>query len=77
MRASQALTYEPAACWRRLQQSKEFFFEDLDAHMKAPTRAPSWSDESCVVEPNTEMEKARNAVSQFLRFLAAALEDSF
>ena len=34
MRASEALTYEPAACWRRLQQSKEFFFEDLDAHLK-------------------------------------------
>src|SRR5262245_31526517 len=34
MRASEALTFEPAACWRRLQQSKEFFFEDLDAHMK-------------------------------------------
>src|SRR5262249_2268056 len=34
MRASEALTYEPAACWRRLQESKEFFFEDLEAHMK-------------------------------------------
>lgn len=34
MRASEALTYEPAACWRRLQESKEFFFEDLDAQMK-------------------------------------------
>ena len=34
MRASEALTYEPAACWRRLQQSKEFFFEDLEAQMK-------------------------------------------
>ena len=34
MRASEALTYEPAACWQRLQQSKEFFFEDLEAHMK-------------------------------------------
>ena len=34
MRASEALSYEPAACWRRLQESKEFFFEDLDAHMK-------------------------------------------
>lgn len=34
MRASEALTYEPAACWRRLQESKEFFFEDLEAQMK-------------------------------------------
>jgi len=34
MRASQALTFEAAACWQRLQQSKEFFFEDLDAQMK-------------------------------------------
>ena len=34
MRASETLSYEPAACWRRLQESKEFFFEDLDAHMK-------------------------------------------
>src|SRR2546421_11986312 len=34
MRASEALTFEPAACWQRLQQSKEFFFEDLDAQMK-------------------------------------------
>ena len=35
MRAYEALTYEPAACWRRLQQAKpEFFFEDLDALMK-------------------------------------------
>lgn len=35
MRASEALTYEPAACWRRLQQANpEFFFEDLDVLMK-------------------------------------------
>jgi putative transposase len=35
MRASEALTYEPAACWQRLQATKgEFFFEDLDALMK-------------------------------------------
>jgi len=35
MRADEALTYEPAACWRRLQASKhEFFFEDLDQLMK-------------------------------------------
>jgi len=35
MRACEALTYEPAACWRRLQQAKhEFFFEDLDQLMK-------------------------------------------
>jgi putative transposase len=35
MRASEALTYEPAACWRRLQATKhEFFFEDLDQLMK-------------------------------------------
>jgi transposase-like protein len=35
MRACEALSYEPAACWRRLQQAKhEFFFEDLDQLMK-------------------------------------------
>src|SRR3989440_1996320 len=35
MRACEALDFEPAACWRRLQQSKhEFFFEDLEAQMK-------------------------------------------
>ena len=35
MRACEALTYEPAACWRRLQQTKhEFFFEDLEQLMK-------------------------------------------
>ncbi len=35
MRASEALNFEPAACWRRLQASKhEFFFEDLDQLMK-------------------------------------------
>ncbi len=39
MRASEALTYEPAACWRRLQATKsEFFFEDLDELMKARQR---------------------------------------
>ena len=35
MRACEALTYEPAACWQRLQAAKsEFFFEDLDQLMK-------------------------------------------
>jgi len=35
MRASEALTYEPAACWQRLQAAKdEFFFADLDQLMK-------------------------------------------
>ena len=35
MRASEALTYEPAACWQRLQATNsEFFFEDLDQLMK-------------------------------------------
>lgn len=35
MRASEALSYEPAACWRRLQETKhEFFFEDLDQLLK-------------------------------------------
>jgi transposase-like protein len=35
MRACEALSYEPAACWRRLQATKhEFFFEDLDQLMK-------------------------------------------
>ena len=35
MRASEALTYEAAACWQRLQAAKsEFFFEDLDQLMK-------------------------------------------
>ncbi len=36
MRASEALSYEPAACFRRLQQANpEFFLEDLDQMMKA------------------------------------------
>src|SRR5262245_15930211 len=35
MRAVEALSYEPAACWRRLQATKsEFFLEDLDQLMK-------------------------------------------
>jgi len=34
MRACEALVIEPAASWRRLQSSKEFFFEDLDELMK-------------------------------------------
>jgi putative transposase len=35
MRACEALSYEPAAAWQRLQQAKhEFFFEDLDQLMK-------------------------------------------
>jgi len=35
MRASEALNFEPAACWQRLQEAKsEFFFEDLDDLMK-------------------------------------------
>jgi transposase-like protein len=35
MRACEALTFEPAACWERLQAAKsEFFFEDLDELMK-------------------------------------------
>src|SRR5438034_1187305 len=35
MRACEALNFEPAACWRRLQQAKhEFFFENLEAQMK-------------------------------------------
>jgi putative transposase len=35
MRACEALSYEPAAVWRRLQQAKhEFFFEDLDQLMQ-------------------------------------------
>ena len=35
MRAVEALTYEAAACWRRLQASKhELFFEDLEQLMK-------------------------------------------
>ncbi len=35
MRASEALSYEPAACWRRLQAAKhELFFQDLDQLMK-------------------------------------------
>ena len=34
MSASTALVIEPAASWRRLQQSSEFFFQDLDAQMK-------------------------------------------
>jgi len=39
MRASEALSYEPAACWQRLQAAKgEFFFEDLDQLMKQQYR---------------------------------------
>jgi transposase-like protein len=34
MSTSTALVIEPAASWRRLQQSSEFFFEDLDTQMK-------------------------------------------
>lgn len=34
MNANSALVIEPAASWRRLQQSSEFFFEDLEAQMK-------------------------------------------
>ena len=35
MRAVEALTYEPAVCWQRLQAAKsEFFFEDFDQLMK-------------------------------------------
>src|SRR3990172_80178 len=35
MRACEALTYEPAAAWRRLQLANpEFFFEDLDPLLK-------------------------------------------
>jgi putative transposase len=34
MNANRALVIEPAASWRRLQQSNEFFFEDLDGQMK-------------------------------------------
>ena len=34
MNANRALVIEPAASWQRLQQSNEFFFEDLDAQMK-------------------------------------------
>jgi transposase-like protein len=39
MNANPALVIEPAASWRRLQPAKhEFFFEDLDAPMKAHPR---------------------------------------
>jgi transposase-like protein len=39
MRACEALTYEPAAVWRRLQHAKhEFFFEDLDQLMQQQYR---------------------------------------
>src|SRR5215468_6782295 len=35
MRSNEALNYEPAACWRRLQAAKhQSFFEDLDEVMK-------------------------------------------
>jgi len=34
MRACEALIYEPAACWQRLQHANEFFLQDLDAQMK-------------------------------------------
>lgn len=38
VRAYEALVIEPARSWQRLQQSKEFFFEDLDQQMKDPHR---------------------------------------
>ena len=38
MNANRALVIEPAASWRRLQQSNEFFFEDLEAQMKEQHR---------------------------------------
>ena len=34
MRACEALSYEPAACWQRLQHANEFFLQDLDVQMK-------------------------------------------
>jgi len=34
VRAKTALVIEPASSWQRLQQAKEFFFEDLDEQMK-------------------------------------------
>ena len=37
MNANCALVIEPAASGRRLQESNEFFFEDLDAQMTAPS----------------------------------------
>lgn len=49
VRASEALSYEPAAMWRRLQASKgEFFFEDLDALMKERHR--QFLDEMMLLE---------------------------
>jgi len=38
MRANQALTFEPTACWQRFQQSKEYFFEDLEELLKESYR---------------------------------------
>ncbi len=38
MSTSTALVIEPAASWRRLQPSSEFFFEDLDTQMKEHPR---------------------------------------
>jgi hypothetical protein len=34
MRTNSVLVIEPAASWQRLQESKEYFFEDLEAQMK-------------------------------------------
>jgi putative transposase len=34
VRANRALVIEPAASWQRLQECKEYFFEDLEAQMK-------------------------------------------
>ena len=36
MRTNSVLVIEPAVRWQRLQQSKEFFFEDLDAEIALP-----------------------------------------
>lgn len=39
MRANSALVIEPAESWKRLQGTKEFFIEDIDAHLHEQYRA--------------------------------------
>ncbi len=39
MRANSALVIEPAESWKRLQETKEFFIEDIDEHLHEQYRA--------------------------------------
>jgi hypothetical protein len=39
MRANSALVLEPAQSWKRLQESKEFFIENVDQFLQAQHKA--------------------------------------